>query len=141
MEQNCFSPDLPWLSKIPRPVQQPENPDVYRLKSATSTGNLSSLDGGSRPKSPAVMQRSKSNLTPSVSRRVLSPPGHSSVLSPVPGRGSVTGTPPPHPSTPPVGSRRVSSPLARSHSPYSHQQVWSLSSFKVSRQVLTNGLS
>ena len=95
------SPDMPWLSKIPRPV---ENPDVHRLKSATSTGNLSvvggSGGGGGRPKSPAVIQRSKSNLTPSVSRRgVLSPP--SNPLSPPP-RGSVTGTPPPHPSTPPL---------------------------------------
>ena len=109
------SPDMPWLSKIPRPV--PENPDVYRLKAATSTGNLSSID--SRPRSPAVMQRSKSNLTPSVSRRVLSP--KSNPLSPPP-RGSVTGTPPPHPATPPIGSRRVSSPLARSHSPYSERK-------------------
>ena len=108
------SPNLPWLSKIPRPVA-PENPDVYRLKSATSTGNLSSIgDGHSRPKSPMGMQRSKSNLTPSVSRRVLSPKNNP--LSPTPSRGNI-GTPPPHPSTPPLGMRRVSSPLARSHSP------------------------
>jgi hypothetical protein len=33
-----LTPDLPWLSKIPRPVI--ENPDGNRLKPATSTGNL-----------------------------------------------------------------------------------------------------
>ena len=107
------SPNQPWLSKIPRPVA-PENPDVYRLKSATSTSSLTSIgDGSSRPKSPMGMQRSKSNLTPSVSRKVLSP--RNNPLSPTPGRN--IGTPPPHPSTPPLGMRRVSSPLARSHSP------------------------
>ena len=101
------SPDLPWLSKIPRPV--PENPTVHKLKSATSTGNLLSV--GSRPKSPAGMQRSKSTLTPTMGRKVLSPN-----FSGSPRRD--LGTPPPHPSTPPLGSRRVSSPLARSQSPY-----------------------
>ena len=66
------SPDLPWLSKIPRPVA--ENPTVHKLKSATSTGNLLSLGGsGGQPKSPvSMMQRSKSNLTPSVGRKSLS---------------------------------------------------------------------
>lgn len=102
------SPDLPWLSKIPRPVTQAENPTVHKLKAATSTGNLSSPD--SRPKSP--MQRSKSNLTPTLGRKVLSP------NSPTHGRRGL-GTPPPHPATPPVGSKRVPSPLARSQSPYS----------------------
>ena len=109
------SPNLPWVSKIPRPVG-PENPDVYRLKSATSTGSLSTIgDGSSRPRSPMGMQRSKSNLTPSVSRRVLSPKNNP--LSPTPSANRNIGTPPPHPATPPLGMRRVSSPLARSHSP------------------------
>merc|ERR1711962_164937 len=57
------SPDTPWVSKIPRPCPM-ENPEVSKLKSATSTGNLSQ-----RSKSPAsslpVVQRSKSNLEPS----------------------------------------------------------------------------
>lgn len=110
------SPDLPWLSKIPRPV--PENPTVHKLKAATSTGNLLSL---SQPKSPVgMMQRSKSTLTPSVGRKSIS--GASSGLrsgSPSTPRRDL-GTPPPHPSTPPLGGRgRVASPLARSQSPYS----------------------
>merc|ERR1712227_603687 len=61
------SPDTPWVSKIPRPCPPLENPEVSRLKSATSTGNLSQ-----RSKSPAsglpVMQRSKSNLEPVLQR-------------------------------------------------------------------------
>ena len=62
------SPDLPWLSKIPRPVQA-ENPTVHKLKAATSTGNLLNLGS---PKSPVLgMQRSKSNLTPSLGRKVF----------------------------------------------------------------------
>ena len=99
------SPDLPWLSKIPRPV--PENPTVHKLKAATSTGNL--LNVGS-PKSPVSMQRSKSNLTPSLGRKALSPSNQ------IPRRD--LGTPPPHPLTP----NRVSSPLARSQSPYSEKK-------------------
>lgn len=102
------SPDLPWLSKIPRPV--PENPTVHKLKAATSTGNL--LNMGS-PKSPVSMQRSKSNLTPSLGRKVLSP----NQVNNNPSRNRDLGTPPPHPLTP-----RVSSPLARSQSPYSERK-------------------
>lgn len=106
------SPDMPWLSKIPRPV--PENPTVHKLKAATSTGNLLSL---SQPKSPvSMMQRSKSNLTPSVGRKSLT--GSPSTTT---GRRDL-GTPPPHPSTPPLGSRRVASPLARSQSPYAEKK-------------------
>jgi hypothetical protein len=117
------SPDLPWLSKIPRPVI-PENPTVHKLKSATSTGNLLSL--GSRPKSPAGMQRSKSNLTPTLGRKVLSPnSGGLRSGSPSSSRRDL-GTPPPHPSTPPIGSKRVPSPLARSQSPYSTAEKKSL---------------
>ena len=114
------SPDLPWLSKIPRPV--PENPTVHKLKAATSTGNLLSLGGG-QPKSPvSMMQRSKSNLTPSVGRKSLGGSGYANPSGP--GSPSTPrrdlGTPPPHPSTPPLGgNRRVTSPLARSQSPYS----------------------
>merc|ERR1711936_1520739 len=51
----------------------------------------------------------------SVSRRVLSPKHNP--LSPTPSANRNIGTPPPHPATPPLGMRRVSSPLARSHSP------------------------
>jgi len=115
------SPDLPWLSKIPRPVA--ENPTVHKLKAATSTGNLLSFGSGGQPKSPlSMMQRSKSNLTPSsVGRKSLSggvnPSGLRSGSPSTPRRD--LGTPPPHPSTPPLGNRRVASPLARSHSPYS----------------------
>ena len=114
------SPDLPWLSKIPRPV--PENPTVHKLKAATSTGNLLSLGSG-QPKSPvSMMQRSKSNLTPAVGRKSLGSSGYANPSGP--GSPSTPrrdlGTPPPHPSTPPLGgSRRVTSPLARSQSPYS----------------------
>jgi len=115
------SPDLPWLSKIPRPV--PENPTVHKLKAATSTGNLLSL-GGQQPKSPvSMMQRSKSNLTPSVGRKSLSHGAGVNASGLRSGSPSTPrrdlGTPPPHPSTPPLGGRRVTSPLARSQSPYS----------------------
>merc|ERR1712051_784868 len=114
------SPDLPWLSKIPRPV--PENPTVHKLKAATSTGNLLSLGGG-QPKSPvSMMQRSKSNLTPSVGRKSLGGSGYANPSGPgsPPTPRRDLGTPPPHPSTPPLGAnRRVTSPLARSQSPYS----------------------
>jgi len=116
------SPDLPWLSKIPRPVA--ENPTVHKLKTATSTGNLLSFGGsGGQPKSPvSMMQRSKSNLTPTVGRKSLSvgvnPSGLRSGSPSTPRRD--LGTPPPHPSTPPPGNRnRVASPLARSQSDYS----------------------
>merc|ERR1711936_628938 len=57
------SPDTPWVSKIPRPCPM-ENPEVSRLKGATSTGNLSL--SSPRSQSPVVsdrMQRSKSNPT------------------------------------------------------------------------------
>lgn len=107
------SPDMPWLSKIPRPV--PENPNVSKLKSATSIGNLS-VD--SRPRSP-MLQRSKSNMTPTMGRKLTSGNLGSS-RSPVP--RNALGTPPPHPSTPPIGSRRAPSPLARSQSPYGERR-------------------
>merc|ERR1719384_1838287 len=105
------SPDTPWVSKIPRPCPM-ENPEVSKLKSATSTGNLSQ-----RSKSPAsslpVMQRSKSNLEPSPNKFSLLP---SMSRTPPPVRRNM-GTPPPHPNTPPVGSKRAPSPLARSPAP------------------------
>merc|ERR1719376_818269 len=64
------SPDMPWVSKIPRPCPM-ENPEVSRLKSATSTGNLSLSQ---RSKSPGpVMQRSKSNLEPSPNKFTPAP--------------------------------------------------------------------
>jgi len=104
------SPDMPWVSKIPRPCPL-ENPEVSRLKSATSTGNLSLSQ---RSKSPGpVMQRSKSNLEPSPNKFTLAP---SSSRTPPPQRRDM-GTPPPHPKTPPVGSKRAPSPLARSPAP------------------------
>merc|ERR1719384_2963644 len=106
------SPDTPWVSKIPRPCPPMENPEVSKLKSATSTGNLSQ-----RSKSPAsllpVMQRSKSNLEPSPNKFSLVP---SMSRTPPPVRRNM-GTPPPHPNTPPVGSKRAPSPLARSPAP------------------------
>jgi len=102
------SPDQPWVSKIPRPV---ENPEVSRLKSATSTGNLFG-SGNQRPQSP-VMQRSKSNLEPSSLNR-FSLPGSS--RTPPPQRRDM-GTPPPHPKSPAPGSKRAPSPLARSPAP------------------------
>ncbi len=118
------SPDLPWLSKIPRPVA--ENPTVHKLKGATSTGNLLSLQH-QQPKSPvALMQRSKSTLTPSVGRKSLSgAAGGFGYRSGSPSTRDL-GTPPPHPSTPPLGSRRVSSPLARPQSPYATENKKSL---------------
>lgn len=119
------STDMPWLSKIPRPCPPPENPELSRLKGATSTGNLSQLvlmsqqhQQHQQPLSPvAMMQRSKSNLEPSSS-------GHHSRLA-FPGAGCRTpppmrrdlGTPPPHPNTPPAGSKRAPSPLTRSSTP------------------------
>ena len=109
------SPDLPWLSKIPRPVV--ENPDVNRLKAATSTGNLF-VESQSKSQQLA-MQRSKSNLTPTMGRRLMSP----RTLSTGPLSPSVSyrniGTPPPHPnvsSTISSSSKRVQSPLALSQS-------------------------
>merc|ERR1719430_175500 len=97
------SPDMPWVSKIPRPCPL-ENPEVSRFKSATSTGNLSLSQ---RSKSPGpVMQRSKSNLEPSPNKFTLAP---SSSRTPPPQRRDM-GTPPPHPKTPPVGSKRAPSP-------------------------------
>ena len=117
------SPDTPWVSKIPRPCPPLENPEVSRLKSATSTGNLSQ-----RSKSPAsglpVMQRSKSNLEPVLQRsksNLEQSPNKFSLLpsmsrTPPPLRRNM-GTPPPHPNTPPVGSKRAPSPLARSPAP------------------------
>jgi len=110
------SPDTPWVSKIPRPCPM-ENPEVSRLKGATSTGNLSSLT--SRSKSPSgipQMQRSKSNLEPSPNKFSLATGRSGGMSTPPPARRDL-GTPPPHPKTPPVGSRRAPSPLARSPAP------------------------
>ena len=117
------SSDMPWLSKIPRPCPPPENPEVSRLKAATSTGNLSQLvlsqQQHQQPSSlsPVVMQRSKSNLEPSSShhsRLALATGG--SCRTPPPMRRDL-GTPPPHPNTPPAGSKRAPSPLTRSSTP------------------------
>ncbi len=107
------SPDMPWLSKIPRPV--PENPDVHKLKSASSIGNLSIENRSSPHQHLSLQGRSKSNLTPTTGRRFSPSP-----KSPLPQSGMRdVGTPPPHPATPPaVGSKRAPSPLARSQSPY-----------------------
>lgn len=121
------SPDTPWVSKIPRPCPPLENPEVSKLKSATSTGNLSVSN---RSKSPAsglpVMQRSKSNLEHSnvLQRSKSNLEGSSSKFSLLPSMSRTPppvrrnmGTPPPHPNTPPVGSKRAPSPLARSPAP------------------------
>merc|ERR1711936_941567 len=55
----------------------------------------------------------KSNLEPSPNKFTLAP---SSSRTPPPQRRDM-GTPPPHPKTPPVGSKRAPSPLARSPAP------------------------
>ncbi len=116
------SPDMPWLSKIPRPVGDSPT-GSSKLKSASSIGNLTQEDHSksSQPSSRPDMQRSKSSLTPLQGRRRLASPG--STCSPIPvGRRDV-GTPPPHPATPPLGAtgaavRRIAAPLARSQSPH-----------------------
>jgi len=114
------SSDMPWLSKIPRPCPQPENPEVSRIKAATSTGNLSQLVLNQQhpySHSPIAMQRSKSNLEPSSSTqhsRLAIATG--SCRTPPPMRRDL-GTPPPHPNTPPAGSKRAPSPLTRSSTP------------------------
>ncbi|CAB4060625.1 KANK [Lepeophtheirus salmonis] len=85
------SPDTPWISKIPRPI--PENPDVSKLKSASSTCNLTSslIEQSYRPRSP-LLQRSKSSLTPFNGTKVF--------------ESIIYNT-----------SRRIPSPLTRSYSP------------------------
>merc|ERR1719264_2041428 len=88
------SPDTPWVSKIPRPCPM-ENPEVSRLKGATSTGNLSL--SSPRSQSPVVtdrMQRSKSNLEPSSIPSRNSHFGYGSSRTPPPQRRDM-GTPPP----------------------------------------------
>jgi len=110
------SPDTPWVSKIPRPCPM-ENPEVSRLKGATSTGNLSL--SSPRSQSPVVtdrMQRSKSNLEPSSIPSRNSHFGYGSSRTPPPQRRDM-GTPPPHPKSPAPGSKRAPSPLARSPAP------------------------
>jgi hypothetical protein len=111
--------DMPWLSKIPRPCPPVENPEVSRLKGATSTGNLAQLIQSQQLHSVSLspMQRSKSNLEPSStqhSRLALATGG--SCRTPPPMRRDL-GTPPPHPNTPPAGSKRAPSPLTRSSTP------------------------
>merc|ERR1719430_1150831 len=110
------SPDMPWVSKIPRPCPM-ENPEVSRLKGATSTGNLSL--SSPRSQSPVVsdrMQRSKSSLEPSSIPSRNSHFGYGSSRTPPPQRRDM-GTPPPHPKSPAPGSKRAPSPLARSPAP------------------------
>lgn len=111
------SPDTPWVSKIPRPCPM-ENPEVSRLKGATSTGNLSVSP---RAQSPVIsdrqMQRSKSNLEGSTKSSIPSRNfGYGSCRTPPPQRRDM-GTPPPHPGSPAPGSKRAPSPLARSPGP------------------------
>ena len=109
------SPDLPWLSKIPRPVI--ENQDVNKLKAATSTGNL--FIESQQKTQQMAMQRSKSNLTPTMGRRLMSP----RTLSTGPLSPSISyrniGTPPPHPNSSSGlinSNKRVQSPLVTSQS-------------------------
>merc|ERR1719464_2438930 len=102
------SPDTPWVSKIPRPCPM-ENPEVSRLKGATSAGNLSL--SSPRSQSPVVtdrMQRSKSNLEPSSIPSRNSHFGYGSSRTPPPQRRDM-GTPPPHPKSPAPGSKRATS--------------------------------
>jgi len=93
--------DQPWISKIPRPIV--EGPDPSKLRPASSIGNLYSESMAARSHL-LQMQRSKSNLTPTMTRKTMSPLRN-------------IGTPPPHPnlallST--TSAKRVQSPLARS---------------------------
>merc|ERR1712240_841810 len=119
VSQTVQTPSLstPWVSKIPRPCPM-ENPEVSRLKGATSTGNLSL--SSPRSQSPVVssdrMQRSKSNLEPSSIPSRNSHFGYGSSRTPPPQRRDM-GTPPPHPKSPAPGSKRAPSPLARSPAP------------------------
>jgi len=110
------SPDTPWVSKIPRPCPM-ENPEVSRLKGATSTGNLSMSPRSQSPQ-PLTdrMQRSKSNLEHSNAPSRNSQFGYGSSRTPPPQRRDM-GTPPPHPKSPAPGSKRAPSPLARSPGP------------------------
>ena len=105
--------DTPWVSKIPRPCPM-ENPEVSRLKGATSTGNLSTSPRSQSPVQTDRMQRSKSNLEPSNIPSRYSNFGYS--RTPPPQRRDM-GTPPPHPKSPAPGSKRAPSPLARSPGP------------------------
>ena len=113
------SPDMPWLSKIPRPV---EDPEAKRLKSSNSISNLTrtnstlGMSGVQRSKSNLdhiYLQRSKSNLEHTGTRKLVAPGSGSS--TPPPARRNM-GTPPPHPQ-PAAGSKRAPSPLARSSTP------------------------
>lgn len=104
------SPDQPWVSKIPRPCPV-ENPEIARLKSASSSDNLSGLR--QHKVHSQVMQRSKSNLEPASYSRLGLPV---SSKTPPPVRRDM-GTPPPHPKSPAPGSKRAPSPLARSPGP------------------------
>lgn len=111
------SSDMPWLSKIPRPI---EDSEAKKVKAASSTSNLSVMNrslspGMQRSKSnlePVYMQRSKSNLEPS-NRKLVSISGTS---TPPPVRRNM-GTPPPHPNLQSGGSKRAPSPLTRSSTP------------------------
>jgi len=116
------SPDMPWLSKIPRPV---EDAEAKKLKAASSTSNLSlmnrsltSLQRSSSNLDKGYLQRSKSNLEPSA-RKVVAPVSGSS--TPPASRRNM-GTPPPHPDRVPPGSKRAPSPLARSATPNSSEK-------------------
>jgi len=117
VSQAVQTPSLstPWVSKIPRPCPM-ENPEVSRLKGATSTGNLS-LSPRSQSPVPLTdrLQRSKSNLEPSNILSRYSNLGYSS-RTPPPQRRDM-GTPPPHPKSPAPGSKRAPSPLSRSPGP------------------------
>merc|ERR1719430_2970307 len=101
---NPPSPNTPWVSKIPRPCPM-ENPEVSRLKGATSTGNLSVSPRSQSPVHIDKLQRSKSNLEPS---NIPSRYSNIGYRTPPPQRRDM-GTPPPHPKSPAPGSKRAPS--------------------------------
>jgi len=141
------SPDMPWLSKIPRPIETPET-EKARLKSSNSVSNLyatagsgngtgagGAMNAGSllmnRSQSPLtrsksnlekttsyLQQRSKSNLDSSTVRKLMGGnAGSSGGCSTPPPGRRNVGTPPPHPNLSAAGSKRAPSPLTRSSTP------------------------
>lgn len=98
--------DQPWVSKIPRPVNTVAMQG--RLRAAISVGHLCA-EAPSPKGNLLQLQRSKSNLTPTLRRRTAVPLVEQ----------RIAGTPPPHPQIVSLMgvARRVPSPLARSASP------------------------
>merc|ERR1719474_550308 len=115
--------DMPWLSKIPRPVDDGES--KKQLKSSNSVSNIAAMNksyhsGVQRSHSnleSVYLQRSKSNLVPGNRKQLTAAISGSN--TPPPLRRNM-GTPPPHPNLQPAGSKRAPSPLTRSSTPNLH---------------------